>query len=196
MKNTKKRDLFDSIDFYGGSPNQFTIKGRTNLHSNCGVACSLFHTVIILIFACLKLTFVASKYNPSVAVFEEGDQHQTKAEAIDMNAINFKIAIMISDMATGETLHDKRFVDFHMVKWQAVDGGLVKGQEAELHPCTEKDYDEFYPRPFGGDKFFDKNRKAKTFMCLNELDKKGQKIDYKLFGVPGVADLDKSAFDI
>jgi hypothetical protein len=73
MKNKTCRNVMDNIDLYGGTPNQFTIKGRTNLHSYCGVGCSILHLTAIFIFACIKLSFVATKHNPGVSVFTEAE---------------------------------------------------------------------------------------------------------------------------
>jgi hypothetical protein len=73
MKNKTCRNVMDTIDIYGGTPNQFTIKGRSNLHSYSGVGCSILHFIAIFIFACLKLSFVITKFNPQVSVFDEAE---------------------------------------------------------------------------------------------------------------------------
>ena len=89
MKNKNCRNSLDSFDLYGGTPSQFTIKGRTNLNSTFGVTCSAIHLTAIFIFAALKLLFVIIKHNPDVAVFDEAEQHQTVEEALILKKINF-----------------------------------------------------------------------------------------------------------
>jgi uncharacterized membrane protein len=84
-KDKKCTNRLDSIDLYGGQPNQFTIKGRTNIYSFCGVGCSIIHIILVILFAILKLTFVVTKFNPAVSVFEKAEQHQTEEEGINLD---------------------------------------------------------------------------------------------------------------
>ena len=85
MKNNYLRNAFDTIDLYGETPNQFTIKGRTNLHSVCGVMFSIVSVTAIVAFTCLKLFFVAIKHNPNISVFKEAEMHTTEETALDLD---------------------------------------------------------------------------------------------------------------
>ena len=78
------RYAFDTMGLYGEKPNQFTIKGRTNLHSICGVMFSLVSVTAILAFTCLNLFFVAIKHNPNMSVFREADMHADEP-ALDLD---------------------------------------------------------------------------------------------------------------
>jgi hypothetical protein len=49
----------------------------------------------------MKLTFVITKHNPSVSVFDEADMHQTEEKGIKLDEINFMTAFVITDSATG-----------------------------------------------------------------------------------------------
>jgi hypothetical protein len=73
MKDKTCTNRLDLLDLYGGKPNQFTIKGRTNIYSFCGVGCSIVHIILVISFAILKLGFVVTKFNPGVSVFDESE---------------------------------------------------------------------------------------------------------------------------
>jgi hypothetical protein len=59
------------------------------LYSNTGVACSILHIIAVFAFAILKLSIVATKYNPNIAVYDEVKQHLTPDDALNMDEIGF-----------------------------------------------------------------------------------------------------------
>ena len=67
---------------YGAQANSFTIKGRTNIHSYTGVSCSIVHLFALLMFTCLKLTHLITKYKPDISIFDEANRHQTEEDGI------------------------------------------------------------------------------------------------------------------
>ena len=77
-----------------------------------GLSCSMIHLILIIFFAMMKFAFIVIKHNPSISEFDEIDQHLTEEEGIDLEKINFQMAIVVTDSSTGEILHDPRYVDF------------------------------------------------------------------------------------
>jgi len=92
----------------------------------------------------LKLTFVAFKINPNIAVYEENDLHLEEAEGIDLNKNQFEMAVVITDVSSGEVKHDPRFVDWIYINWGYKDGKYVKEFEGSMHPCNEADFAKFH----------------------------------------------------
>ena len=146
MKDKKLQGLLDSVDLYGGQANQFTIKGRTNLHSQIGVLCSVIHYIALFSFALLKFGFVAKKHNPDISVFTERNQHLTKEEGINLDKINFQFAIAVTDSSTGQIKHDPKFVDWSIQAWNNEKGTFERELNIGMHPCTQDEYSKFYPR--------------------------------------------------
>jgi len=72
-------------------------------------------------------------------------------------------------------------VDFQVTLWKAVNGHYEKEHVGGLHPCTDQDYQKFYPRAYSADKTFEHFKKKKAMMCLNDLDYEGQKISKNIY---------------
>jgi hypothetical protein len=158
------------------------MKGRTNLYSFCGVGCSIIHLIAIFVFACLKLSFVVIKFNPAISVFKEPFQYETEDKALDMKKLKFKIGFFALDFETQEVKNDPKYVNWRLKTYLIKDNALKYIKEAGLHKCTEQEYEEFYEPAESNKNYFEKHKKAKSFMCLNEFDNNGDKVDYKLYG--------------
>ena len=131
----------------------------------------------------MKFAFIVIRHNPSISEFDEINQHLTEEEGIDLEKNNFQIAIVVTDSSTGEVLHDPRYVDFQVVTWDTKGGGLYKEFVSGMHPCTETEYSKFYKRSITAMKNYDRFKKENAFMCLDDVDKKGNKLPTNLYGV-------------
>ena len=104
-----------------------------------------------------------------------------------MDEHGFQIAFTLTDVITGELKHDPKFVSWQVITWGVRDdGSYFREYESGLHPCTELDYATFYERdPNQFEKKFDHFRKRNEWMCLDEVDFKGNKINKNLYGIGG-----------
>ena len=60
--------------------------------------------------------------------------------------MNFQIAIAVTDSTTKQFKHDPAYVDWLLTVWVVEKGAYKKEHVGGLHPCTEDEYLQFYPR--------------------------------------------------
>ena len=68
--------------------------------------------MLVFSFAMIKLSFVATKHSPTISVFDEIDQHKTQEDGIDLDEIDFQMALTVTDSGSGEIKNDPRYVEW------------------------------------------------------------------------------------
>jgi len=74
-KKHRVSKILDNLDIYAQPTQGFTIKGNEQMHSKFGLKISFIHVVLFLAFFSVKLVYVATSFNPNVAVYSRKRLH-------------------------------------------------------------------------------------------------------------------------
>ena len=113
------------------------------MNTVCGGMASLVIIYIVFMFASLKLMHLKSYHQPTIntytlpSVFTKDDVYETTKQ-------NFRVAVALEGYLTNEFKNDPRFVKWFAMAQIFEDGKSTK-REVPMNPCTEEDYEKFFP---------------------------------------------------
>ena len=122
----------------------FNVRGRKEIKTNAGAFVSMLITIIVLLFASIKLIELNEKKNPSITSYERPNPTDYETP-INLNEIGFRVAFAWYDVwPENKPRDDPAYVKNYVTYVQQIDDVRTKTL-LPFHKCTEEDYAEFFP---------------------------------------------------
>jgi hypothetical protein len=137
----------DMIDLYAASVPQLNFEGRTRVHTNMGIMCSLMVYIAVSSYAFVKFRDLYHGNDPVVNNNMDFGAFNNELDGLrmDKTGFKFKIAFAVKMIDTDFYPDDSNYVE-----WEAIiyDGNLTHNhnlaRRVSVHKCTDVDYAQFY----------------------------------------------------
>ena len=177
----------DRWDFFGAPVKSFNFEGRQKVHTKPGLICSALVTLCLTTYALHLFIKLSSKSNPNVYTQDVKEQFSSPNEGHDLSQITqpdfqkpWQMAFAMRNYNTGEILHNHTMIEYEVHVYTGDGKGTdTIEHQVGVHVCNETDYANFYG-PFKPR--FEMMRSQDAWMCMDQYDKAGKKVNTTLFG--------------
>ena len=165
---------FKKLDIFLTPVPGFNLNGRNHLRTGIGGILSFLILYISVMFAAYKFAHLISRHNPQVNSYVNYNAF-TFDDIFNAKDEGFKMAFALERHISGEIIDDSK-EDMRYFKWFAQYNKYVDGErhmhEIPMKPCTQADYEEFYPVDPAFRHRIEHIKSFNAFMCLDtsEMD--------------------------
>lgn len=131
------------IDIFGTDLPGFKLKGKAQVYTACGGLLTTCISIVLLLFASLKFIHLVDHYNPNVSQIQQ-QAYFTEEDVFNAREENFRVAFSLEGYSDKKSKLDPRYVKSFVRIFSSFEGKETY-KEIASHPCTEADFDEFYP---------------------------------------------------
>ena len=133
------------IDRFGKNVPAFNIDGHDQVSTLVGGLLSITIRMLALGYGLTTLLDLIDKQNPTINQYHKASSYGPNDE-LDFKEFSFKFAVGVEGYFDRKPRHDPRYVKWlaRVYYYDNADDSF-KQTILPLHPCTSKDYDEFYP---------------------------------------------------
>jgi hypothetical protein len=84
LKQRKKTQLYDSMDFYAQPMKSFQFEGRSKMHTNVGLCMTIFTVVLLTGYLVMQVLDMKHGHNPILGITNSLNQHTTEETALNI----------------------------------------------------------------------------------------------------------------
>ena len=135
-------DVVTGFDLFGLPIPSFNLKGKGQVSTFPGGFLSLTIGLVTILFALQKFQHLLQRRNPSINYRTEFNELHDAS--FDLGQPDFQIAFGLESRYNHSILNDPRYVRWG-VRLYTAENGPDTTRSVRLRPCTEADYEKFYP---------------------------------------------------
>ena len=190
---TTYEKFFDRNDQFAATMKSFNFEGRQKVHSSVGVLMTVLVKVILYSYGIKMFTKLIKKDNPNVYTELQPESYSDEMHTLDMGVVSneevysqnkkpFKFAFAMRGYLDHEIKNKTNMVEWEVHVYKGNGSSEYTEFEVGVHACNDSDYKDFYTLSKKSKPRFDDFKEKGSFLCMNDYDVNGLKVDKNLFG--------------
>ena len=162
--------LLRRLDMFGKNIPSFNISGQERMYTAAGGLFSLMIFSVVFIFGAQKMVNLVSRRNPTVNTYVEPNFFMKENTFAPFKEKSFQMAFLVESYLTRQAVTDPRYVKYQATYLEYKNEVKVNSILIPTHPCTEADFEKFYPVDVNSETKLAALKRDKQLLCMEAED--------------------------